>query len=83
MVQVMGGTSSPYFAEYIKLCGDALLVARRHADEIYTIMDITKFCSSYPAFKYNPGAIEDVTGRLHLKLPDKDIPELAKKLVTR
>ena len=79
----MGGINSPYFTEYIKLCGDAFLEARRHGTEISTIMEIMFYDSSYPAFTYNSNAISDFIGRLQLNIPDKDVHEYVRKLVMK
>lgn len=47
----MGGRLSPYFKKYKQLCVDALLEARKHADELIALMEIMSFKSNYPAFK--------------------------------
>jgi phosphatidylinositol 4-kinase len=51
MAQVMGDQNSPEFAEYTKMCVQALLVARKHAAQVVAMMEIMMFHSNYPAFK--------------------------------
>jgi hypothetical protein len=50
-VQVMGGIKSADFKEYTKQCTDALKVARKHAKQVKTLMEIMTYHSSYPAFR--------------------------------
>eukprot|EP01034_Spumella_vulgaris_P028358 gene28358-35197_t len=83
MAQVMGGPSSPEFAEYVKMCVQALLVARKHAAQVVAMMEIMMFHSNYPAFKYNAHAIADFKARLFLDLPDKDVEAQVRRLVNR
>jgi hypothetical protein len=47
----MGGRKSAEFAEYTRLCTQALLVARKHAKAVKSLMEIMTFHSSYPAFR--------------------------------
>ncbi len=51
LVDVMGGLDSPYFEDYVARCTSALIEARKHADEVATLMEIMAFHSSYPAFR--------------------------------
>jgi dihydrodipicolinate synthase/N-acetylneuraminate lyase len=51
-MQVMGGRDSAYFQEYLRLCVEAFLEARRHSEAVITLMDIMFYESNFPAFKY-------------------------------
>ena len=64
----MGGTSSPYFAEFVRLCKKAFLLARKHSHAVTRLMEIMAYCGSYPSFLYNPNAISDFRNRLRLDL---------------
>jgi hypothetical protein len=50
----MGGRKSPDFAEYVNQCKQALLVARKHAKQVRSLMEIMTHHSSFPAFRYVP-----------------------------
>lgn len=47
----MGGRKSADFQEYTRQCVQALLVARKHAKQVKTLMEIMTYHSSYPAFR--------------------------------
>jgi hypothetical protein len=47
----MGGRKSADFAEYTRQCTAALLVARKHAKQVKTLMEIMTFHSNFPAFR--------------------------------
>jgi len=73
MADVMGGVKSADFIEYQRQCTQALLVARRHAKQVKSLMEMMSHHSSYPAFQYNRHAIRDFMYRLMLDIPDKDV----------
>jgi phosphatidylinositol kinase/protein kinase (PI-3 family) len=51
LADVMGGRFSSYFADYVKLVAQSLIVARRHCDAICTMIEIMQYHSNFPAFK--------------------------------
>ncbi len=50
MAEVMGPRTSPDFVEYTRQCTAALIVARKHAKQAVTMMEIMMHHSNYPAF---------------------------------
>lgn len=52
MAAVIGGgvRTSPEFVEFARQCTSALLVARKHAKQVVTMLEIMMFHSNYPAF---------------------------------
>ena len=49
---MLGGKGSVYYNRYMQLCADALLVARKHAAKVVSMMEILSYMSNYPAFRY-------------------------------
>ena len=47
---MFGGVDSPDFKEYTKQCVDAFIVARKHANNVISLMEIMMHNSNYPAF---------------------------------
>ena len=83
MADVMGDRQSPAFTTYVQQCVQALLVARKHAKQAVAMMEIMMYHSTYPAFLYNPHAIDEFRARLFLDLPDKDVEAQVHRLVNR
>lgn len=55
---------APLFRHYMKLCTDCLSIARKHGDDVVSLMSIMSHQSQYPAFKYNASVISDFKSRL-------------------
>ena len=51
-VEVMGGRTSPEFTLFSRLLRKGFMCARRHAEEVVSMMEIMIFESNYPCFKY-------------------------------
>ena len=79
----MGGKFSEHFKKFSKLCVEALIVARRHVDDICSLMEIMMHKSEFPSFKYNPRAIRDFRNRLFLDVSDADIELKVNGLISR
>lgn len=47
----MGGPLSYRFAQFTESCTQALLAARKHAQELITMMEIMQYQSNFPAFR--------------------------------
>lgn len=81
MVEVMGGLKSPYYAEYASLCTQALLCARKSSQDAVSLMEILTYKSNFPAFRYNPSAIEDFKARMWPQVPDAQLEKQVQKLL--
>lgn len=75
--------SAPLFQRYTQLCTDCFMAARKHASSVTTLMSIMAHKSQYPAFRYNPRAIQDFTDRLKLDIPDSEVKaEIRRMIIT-
>jgi hypothetical protein len=81
-IDVMGGEQSNYFAEYRKLCIQAMRLARAHADAALGIVALMTHNSVFPAFQYNKNALEDFRARLLINVPDESIENKVDELIT-
>lgn len=81
MVAVMGGLQSQHYAEYVRLCFEGLLCARNCYADVVALMEILTHKSNFPAFRYNPSAIEDFKARLLLDVPDDKIEKEVQALL--
>jgi phosphatidylinositol 4-kinase B len=80
-VDVMGGMKSKLFAEYRQRCIQVFNVARRHAKQVITLLEIMQYHSNYPAFKFNPRVIADYRSRLFMEHPETDVPQIIDRLI--
>lgn len=55
LADVMGGIHSDHYADYRNRCVQAFLLARKHARQIMTLMEIMQFQSNFPCFRYVQG----------------------------
>jgi phosphatidylinositol 4-kinase len=81
MVAVMGGLQSQHYAEYVRLCVEGLLCARNCYADVVALMEILTHKSNFPAFRYNPSAIDDFKARLLLDVPDNKIEKEVQALL--
>ena len=80
--QVMGGSGSPDFEQYTRQCTEALLIARKYYSQVKGLMEIMSYKSNYPSFVYNSSAITHFENRLMLDVPDQQIADKVKQLIT-
>lgn len=73
MVEVMGGFDSVHFRKYAELTTQAFRAVRHHTEDITKLMEIMSHMSCYPAFRYNPRAIEDLRNRMMLDVTDENL----------
>ena len=83
LADVMGGSNSAEFEEYISLCTRAFIVARKHAHAVSRMMEIMAHRSQYPSFQYNKNAIADFRKRLFLDQKDANAEIIVRKLVAQ
>lgn len=81
MVAVMGGLSSPYYADYVSLCVEALSCARKCSKAAVVMMEILTYKSNFPAFRYNPDAIDEFKRRLLPRVADADLESQVKRML--
>lgn len=82
-VHVMGGVKSELFAEYKRRCVQCFVVARKHAKQVITLIEIMQHQSNYPAFRYNANAIRDFRSRLFMEYPENEIPRIIDRLISK
>ncbi len=80
-IEALGGLESDLFKQFKAALAAALTEARRHAASLCKMMEIMAHQSNYPAFKYNSNAIADFRGRLHLDIPDDQVPAFTDTLI--
>jgi hypothetical protein len=78
----MGGSSSPDFQSYTKQCTEALIIARKYHKQVKGLMEIMSYKSRYPSFVYNPRAIAHFESRLMLDVPEEQIADKVKQLIS-
>jgi hypothetical protein len=78
----MGGSNSPDFQRYTKQCTEALIIARKYHKQVKCLMEIMSFKSRYPSFVYNSRAIADFERRLMLDVPEEQIADKVKQLIS-
>lgn len=65
-VELLGGTGSPVYARYCEGVVEAMVAARRHADVLCTLVEISGTKSNFPCFKQT--AVAKVVSRLRRRL---------------
>lgn len=83
MVEVMGGRKSEVYDTYLQLCGQCLSALRKHTDALCSMMEIMAYESNYPAFRFNPNAIQDMKARLVPSASEADIPDIISNLMNK
>ena len=83
MVDVMGGADSALFREkFVGMCTDALLAARRQADTLVSLVEITMRKSSLPCFEgAGLAPLQGLRERLLLGQPDSAVRPHVEKLI--
>jgi phosphatidylinositol 4-kinase len=83
IVDVMLGMDSVHYAEYKKLCIQAFISSRKHADKLCKLFEIMSYNSNYTAFKRNPNWISDFRTKLALNMQDTEIWQEIDRLVSK
>jgi hypothetical protein len=78
----MGGFDSAHFRKYVDLTTRAFRAVRQHTEDIAKLMEIMSHMSCYPAFRYNPRAIEDMRNRMMLDISDENLDGAVMNLMT-
>ena len=65
--------TAPLFIYFKSLVTQCLISARKHANEVSTLMRIMSYHSAYPAFRYNSNPIGDFMSKLMLHVSDSDL----------
>ncbi|POM62571.1 Phosphatidylinositol 3 and 4-Kinase-like protein [Phytophthora palmivora] len=84
MVDVLGGRHSSNFQYFTDLCVQGALAARKHADTIYTLVEVMSYHSKLPCFI--GGATSPLSGlkdRLFLNIPEKKVASTIQSMVQR
>jgi phosphatidylinositol kinase/protein kinase (PI-3 family) len=74
---------APMFKYYLQLCTDCLALARRHGDDVSSLMSIMSHQSQYPAFKYSSTVIRDFKARLLPEVGDDKLAGAVKEMMVR
>jgi len=82
-VDVLGGPSSPLYTEtFPRLCTAALRAARRHADTLTSLIEISALNSGLPCFQGEPSApLEQVRQRLAQHVSDHELQAHVERLI--
>ena len=87
MAEVMGGEGSEMFEQFVEMCIDGLLVARKHSDTLLCLVEIMSYRSKLPCFNQPGGGparvIRELKERLYLDKPDAAIPAVVRKMVRK
>jgi phosphatidylinositol 4-kinase len=84
MVDVLGGPRAPLFTEtFVELCTAALRSVREHADTLLALTEATMLSPALPCFAgQGRTPLEQLRGRLLLDVPDDQLKERVRALVT-
>ncbi|RLN66625.1 hypothetical protein BBJ29_003862 [Phytophthora kernoviae] len=84
MVDVLGGRHSSNFQYFIDLCVQGALAARKHAETIYTLVEVMSYNSKLPCFAAGvAGPLSGLRERLFLNMPEKKIASTIQSMVQR
>ncbi|KAG7379398.1 Phosphatidylinositol 4-kinase beta [Phytophthora boehmeriae] len=84
MVDVLGGRHSSNFQYFIDLCVQGALAARKHAETIYTLVEVMSYHSKLPCFAAGvAGPLSGLRERLFLNMPEKKVASTIQNMVLR
>lgn len=84
MVDVLGGRHSSNFQYFIDLCVQGALAARKHAETIYTLVEVMSYHSKLPCFAGGvAGPLAGLRERLFLNMPEKKVAPTIQNMVQR
>ncbi|KAH7482323.1 Phosphatidylinositol 4-kinase [Phytophthora ramorum] len=84
MVDVLGGRHSSNFQYFIDLCVQGALAARKHAETIYTLVEVMSYHSKLPCFVGGAaGPLSGLKDRLFLNMPEKKVAPTIQSMVQR
>ncbi|KAI9992907.1 hypothetical protein PInf_014845 [Phytophthora infestans] len=84
MVDVLGGRHSSNFQYFTDLCVQGALAARKHAETIYTLVEVMSYHSKLPCFVGGAaGPLSGLKDRLFLNIPDKKVAPTIQSMVQR
>ncbi|GMF35449.1 unnamed protein product [Phytophthora lilii] len=84
MVDVLGGRHSSNFQYFTDLCVQGALAARKHAETIYTLVEVMSYHSKLPCFIGGAsGPLAGLKDRLFLNMPEKKVSSTIQSMVQR
>ncbi|KAF1331972.1 Phosphatidylinositol 3 and 4-kinase-like protein, partial [Globisporangium splendens] len=84
MVDVLGGRNSPNFKYFSELCVQGARAARKHAETIYTLVEVMSLHSKLPCFTGNPAThLAGLHERLFLNVPEEKVEPLILSMIER
>uniref|UniRef100_K3WPJ9 1-phosphatidylinositol 4-kinase n=1 Tax=Globisporangium ultimum (strain ATCC 200006 / CBS 805.95 / DAOM BR144) TaxID=431595 RepID=K3WPJ9_GLOUD len=84
MVDVLGGRHSSNFKYFTELCVQGARAARKHAETIYTLVEVMSLHSKLPCFTGNPAAhLAGLRERLFLNVPEEKVEPLILSMIER
>ncbi|KAG6623984.1 phosphatidylinositol 3 and 4-kinase-like protein [Phytophthora cinnamomi] len=84
MVDVLGGRHSSNFQYFTDLCVQGALAARKHAETIYTLVEVMSYHSKLPCFVGGAsGPLSGLKDRLFLNMPEKKVASTIQSMVQR
>ncbi|KAG1713245.1 hypothetical protein DVH05_000965 [Phytophthora capsici] len=84
MVDVLGGRHSSNFQYFTDLCAQGALAARKHAETIYTLVEVMSYHSKLPCFLAGAtGPLSGLKDRLFLNIPEKKVASTIQNMVQR
>ncbi|TMW55171.1 hypothetical protein Poli38472_013933 [Pythium oligandrum] len=84
MVDVLGGRQSTQFKYFSGLCVKGALAARKHAETIYSLVEVMSFHSKLPCFLTNTAAaLAALRERLFLNMPEERVEPTILSMIER
>ncbi|KAG2997400.1 hypothetical protein PC121_g20589 [Phytophthora cactorum] len=84
MVDVLGGRHSSNFQYFTDLCVQGALAARKHAETIYTLVEVMSYHSKLPCFVGGAaGPLSGLKERLFLNMSEKKVAPTIQNMVQR
>ncbi|ETM42778.1 hypothetical protein L914_11633, partial [Phytophthora nicotianae] len=84
MVDVLGGRHSSNFQYFTDLCVQGALAARKHAETIYTLVEVMSYHSKLPCFVGGAaGPLSGLKDRLFLNISEKKVAPTIQSMVQR
>lgn len=84
MVDVLGGRHSPNFKVFSDLCVEGALAARKHAETIYTLVEVMSLHSKLPCFTGNPAThLAGLRERLFLNVAEEKVAPMIVSMIER
>lgn len=84
MVDVLGGRHSPTFKYFSDLCVQGALAIRKHAETIYTLVEVMSLHSRLPCFANSVAApLAGLRDRLFLNVAEDKVAPLIRSMIDR